>query len=272
MRDSACVELLQWALPRLGLRWPGFRKVRGQVCKRIQRRMAALGLEDAAAYRRHLSDHPEEWRTLDALARVTISQFWRDRAVFAVLAEQVLPDIATQVRARGGHGLRVWSAGCGAGEEPYSVVLAWRFGAQAAFPRLGLAVLATDADADQCRRARRACYAYGSLKELPAAWRDAAFVRREDAYCLEPSYRRVVTIEVQDTRRAMPAGRFDLVLCRNLVFTYFDEPLQRALLGRLAARILPGGALVLGIHERLPAHTGGFDPWHPRLPVFRRSG
>jgi hypothetical protein len=54
MTDADCVALLQWALPRMGMRWPGFRKVRRQVCKRIARRIADLGLPDLAAYRAHL--------------------------------------------------------------------------------------------------------------------------------------------------------------------------------------------------------------------------
>src|SRR5215210_4464780 len=94
MSGDPCVEFLQWALPRLGRRWAGYRKVRRQVCRRAGRRAHALGLGDLAAYGEYLERRPEEWRTLDALTSVTISRFYRDRGVFAYLRSDVLPALA----------------------------------------------------------------------------------------------------------------------------------------------------------------------------------
>ena len=117
MRDADCVRFLQWALPRLRLRWAGFRKVRKQVCKRIARRLGQLELPDLAAYVSLLSRRPEEWEHLDGLCRVTISRFYRDRAVFDCLGNEVLPELAAQARARGQRALRAWSAGCASGQK-----------------------------------------------------------------------------------------------------------------------------------------------------------
>lgn len=75
MKDTECVEFLQWALPRLHMRWQGFRKVRGQVCKRIGRRIRELNLGEGADYRTYLESHPAEWSVLDDLCRITISRF-----------------------------------------------------------------------------------------------------------------------------------------------------------------------------------------------------
>ena len=72
MRDSQSVEFLQWALPKLRMRWPGFRKVRKQVWKRIARRLQELGLEDAAAYRGYLEANSSEWSVLDGFCRISI--------------------------------------------------------------------------------------------------------------------------------------------------------------------------------------------------------
>lgn len=101
MRDEACVRFLQWCLPPLRKRWPGFRKVRGQVCKRIDRRLRQLGLAGPDPYRAYLETHPEEWAVLDGLCRVTISRFYRDRDVFDVLGEEVLPTLAEAARRHG---------------------------------------------------------------------------------------------------------------------------------------------------------------------------
>jgi chemotaxis protein methyltransferase CheR len=79
------VAFVQWALPRLDMRWTGFRKVRGQVCERIKRRLKELGLEGYAAYRQRLETDPQEWRVLDECCHITISRLFRDQDVFAGL-------------------------------------------------------------------------------------------------------------------------------------------------------------------------------------------
>jgi chemotaxis protein methyltransferase CheR len=69
----------------------------------------------------------------------------------------------------------------------------------------------------------------------------------------------------------MPDGFFDLILCRNLAFTYFDDALQRRISDQLRKRLHPGGFLVLGTHDALPAEASGFTRASPSLPVYRRE-
>jgi chemotaxis protein methyltransferase CheR len=271
MDDEACVDFLKWAIPQLGLRWLGYRRVRRLVAKRLNRRLSELGIADLAAYRKFLSEEPSEWARLDALCRIPISRFYRDRGVFDALGGQLLPEAAVAVIARGGDAVRCWSAGCASGEEPYTLALAWRFCAADRWPALGFTVFATDAEESMLERARAACYGRSSLKEVPELWLERAFTRRGPLFCLAAEFHRDVEFELQDIRQAMPDGPFDLVLCRNVVFTYFDEALQRRTLKRLQDRILPGGFLMLGSHEVLPAGTGGFTPIAPHLPIYRRQ-
>jgi hypothetical protein len=101
MSDTDCVQFLQWALPRLRMRWPGFRKVRRQVCRRIERRTHELGLPDLVAYHRYLESQPAEWTILDSLCHVTISRFCRDRQTFVSLERKVLPVLADGALAAG---------------------------------------------------------------------------------------------------------------------------------------------------------------------------
>jgi chemotaxis protein methyltransferase CheR len=187
MTDPECVVFLQWALPRLGLRWEGFRKVRRQVCRRVSRRMAELGLREADAYRGYLEGNEPEWDVVARLCRVTISRFWRDRAVFEALRDEVLPELGPAVSA--------WSVGCASGEEPYSLVLA------AAEARVEIHVVATDEDPVLLGRARRASYPESSLRDLPADLHARAF---EDGR-LRPEYCQAVEFlrhDVRDTPRA----------------------------------------------------------------------
>ncbi|MBI4184792.1 MAG: methyltransferase domain-containing protein [Proteobacteria bacterium] len=267
MRNGACVALLAWALPRLGLRWEGYRRVRRQVCKRIGRRMRALALSGPAAYRARLEAEPGEWLTLDRLCFITISRFYRDRAVFDFLRDRLLPDLGRRARAEERAAVRAWCAGAANGEEPYSLRLAWDLAVAARVPGLDFEVVATDADDGLLVRARQGLYAAGSLKELPPTWHARAFAREDHRFRLDPRFRAGVSFLCQDLREEAPAGPFDLVLCRNLAFTYFAEAGQRAALARIAAVLHPGGALVVGQRERLPAESG-FRPLVPGLGIF----
>jgi len=270
MRDDECIQFLQWALPQLRMRWSGFRKVRGQVCKRITRRMTQLGIGAITDYRDYLGKHEAEWRILDDLCQVTISRFYRDKLMYRFLAREVLPNLAQQALNQGEDYLRVWSVGCGSGEEPYTIALIWRLQMQARFPGLSLRLVATDVNPVMRQRVADACYAYSSVKNLPADWRDTAFIQDAKRYCLKAEYRNGIQFIQQDVRETNPTETFDLVLCRNLVFTYFEEDLQRSTLDRMQAVLRPDGALVIGIHEHLPEGVDGFSVWSAKLRIYRK--
>jgi len=270
MNDKDCIAFLQWALPRLQMRWSGFRKVRKQVCKRIDRRRQELDLPHVTAYRAYLASNPAEWSTLDSLCRVSISRFYRDRGVFDHLRQVVLPALAELATSRGQRGLSAWSIGCASGEEVYTLSLIWHCELKARFPNLGLHLVATDADPTMLQRAQRACYPPSSLKELPPTWREQAFDRVDQEYCLRAAYRSGVEFRHQDIRRQQPEETFHLVLARNLAFTYFAESLQQQILARINGRLLPGGGLVIGKTESLPANVSGVTPWFPPQGIFRR--
>lgn len=271
MEDRQCVRFLRWALPRLHMHWPGFRKVRRQVCRRLDRRWRELGLADADEYRRYLRTHADEWQRLDAMCRITISRFYRDRIVFATLALKVLPALANEALQRGDRTLKIWSAGCGSGEEPYTLSILWRCELQTRHPEFTIDILATDADPVLIHRALEAHYEFSSLKELPERYRDAAFAHDGAVYRLEPEFRQRVHFLEQDIRQIRPEGPFDLVLCRNLVLTYYDHDTRIAVLKKIVAAMRRGAALVIGAHENLPDHEEELSPWFDKRHIFRRK-
>jgi len=271
MRDPACVQFLQWAVPRLGLHWPGFRRVRQQVCKRLGRRCKALGLADLDGYRRYLDSHVEEWRVLAGFCRISVTRFYRDRGVFDALRDRVLPWLANEAGGSGERLVTSWSAGCAAGEEPYTLAMVWRLAVAPRFPAVGLRIVASDADPHAIERAHEACYRPSSMKELPADWRATAFQPTGDLQCLRAEFRSMVELRCEDLRASMPDGLFDLILCRNLVFTYFAEPLRAEVARRIVARLSPCGVLVIGAHEDLD-HAGlGLAPYPGCERAFRRA-
>src|SRR5690242_9500744 len=120
MHEDECAAFLQWALPRLRLRWAGFRKVRRQVCKRLRRRLDELRLKSLEQYRSRLEADPLEWAVLDHLCRITISRLYRDKWVFDFLGRVILLDL-TQAASLHSRPIRCWSAGCASGEEVYTL-------------------------------------------------------------------------------------------------------------------------------------------------------
>jgi chemotaxis protein methyltransferase CheR len=141
--DTECTAFLQRALPLRDLRWPGFRKVRRQVCKRLKRRMEQLGITDFTTYRARLESDPGEWLVFDECCHITISRFFRDRGVFEVLRKRVLPDIAARARREGRAG-RIRSAGCASGEEPYTLKILWDLEVMCSYPGVPVSILATE--------------------------------------------------------------------------------------------------------------------------------
>ena len=232
--------------------------------------MRSLGIDELAAYKAYLDSHSDEWHVLDGFCTISISRFCRDHVVFDALGDTVLPALAARAVARTGATVHCWSAGCASGEEPYTLSLIWNQRIRLQFPHVVLSVVATDIDATLLDRARVACYSHSSLQELPRAWIDAAFVRHNDRYCLRDASKSCVECLQQDIRTVQPSGLFDLVLCRNMAFTYFDEPAQRGIVSRLAAQISPDGFLVVGRRETLPSDAP-FVPYAAALGIYRRT-
>ena len=270
MQDDVCVIFLQWLLPQLRMRYPGFRKVRKQVCKRIQRRIKQLNLPDIEAYQNHLKTHPDEWLIVDKLCRVTISRFYRDKVVLEHISKEVLPKLAQAAVTSGETIIRAWSAGCAAGEEAYSLVLMWDRLVCNHFPKLDIQVIATDIDQIMLDRATSACYSYSSIKALPKEWIDRAFSQQEDVFCLDSPLRNKVTFIEQDIRQSLPPDAFHIIFCRNLAFTYFDNSLQLEVLENICNCLVEGGALIIGGHESLPEDYSGFCQWPGQRAIFRK--
>jgi chemotaxis protein methyltransferase CheR len=271
MDDSSCVRFLQWLLPQLRMRWPGFRKVRKQVCKRIQRRIRQLELAEVNAYRDYLLHHQDEWSIVDHLCRVTVSRFYRDKGVLEHVRSEVLPELAQLIITAGDNTLRGWSAGSAMGEEAYSLVLIWDKTIAIDFPRLDINVTGSDIDELLLQRARSACYAYGSVKALPQDWLKSEFSLDDNLYCLQPRLRNKANFIKQDIRDRQISGPFHIIFCRNMVFTYFDNTLQLEMLEYMHNNLVAGGALIVGGHESLPEGYSGFEQWSTQRAIFRKQ-
>lgn len=198
--------------------------------------MRELGIDNFSAYRARLESDPTEWRVLDQCCHITISRFFRDKGVFAALRASVLPDIAARA-SQEGRNVRIWSAGCASGEEPYTIKILWDLEVAVAYPTVALSIVASDADDEMLRRARESHFASSSLHELPPSFVEKVFEQVGTSYRVKARHREGIEFVNQDLRLEMPANLFDLILCRYVAFTYFAVPLQRDLTMRMLERL-----------------------------------
>ena len=270
MTDQEFVRFLQDVLPLMGLKWAGFRKVRGTVRRRVTRRLRELAITDLDAYRDYIERTPEEWSRLQAMCRIPISRFFRDRKVFRLLGETVLPSRAEAALKAGRSNIRCLCIGCASGEEPYSINLVWLTSVVRRYAALKLDILAVDAEETMLERARAGRYKESSLKEVPREIRETAFEQANGEFRLRAAYRTGVRFDLCDVRENIPSGPFDIVFCRNLAFTYFSDIVQRGFLEQIDDRLRPGGFLIIGGHERLPCEGPRYRPLRPPVPIYQK--
>jgi chemotaxis methyl-accepting protein methylase len=238
------------------------------LASRIQNRFELTGAASLAAYLRRLQDGPGELDALVEALTVKVSSFFRDPLAFEVLAEQVLPELLARKAAARDRNLRIWSAGCATGEEPYSVAILLQELLRRAASPPAVTLLATDLDPRALERARAARYAEAALANVRRGQFAEAFEPIGDGFRVAAPIAGAVTFAVHDLldhRGGAPAesvfGSFDLVLCRN-VLIYFEPAWRELACERIFASLAIGGFLLLGKSESLPG------PWARR---FRRE-
>lgn len=223
---------------------------------------------------------PEEHPALAALVdRLTVKESFLFRAPddFAALGEQVLPALIDARRAAGHRRLRIWSAGCATGEEPYSLAILLH-GLLTDRQDWHITLLATDISPAALAAADRGTYGAWSLRETPLHIRVQHFVAAGgEQLAVKPALRQMVTLSslnLAGDRYPLIATNttdMDLVLCRN-VLMYFTPEAARAAFGRLAAALAPGGWLITNPVEAPPQLPGALQPAQFPGAVFFRKG
>jgi chemotaxis protein methyltransferase CheR len=237
---------------------------------RLARRLRELGIASYGEYyTRVLEDETERVRMLDAIC-TNETQFFREPRHFEFLEREALPAWRAAAEAGGRpRRLRVWSAACSTGEEPYSVAMALLSG----LPGWTLEVIASDLSTKVLARAQSGIWPIERARQIPRPYLSAYMLKGygEQAGLMKAGeeLRAVIRFErVNLASEAWPDGPFDLLLCRN-VLIYFDRASKVRVVERLLDRLAPDGFLLLGHAESLAGFT---DRARPVLPtVYRRS-
>lgn len=242
-------------LDHFNLSRKGYLKVRKGVKKRLAQHMQKLGCLSVKDYMAAVSRTPEIEDECRMLLTVSISRFFRDRRLWDALENTELPDLISTC----GGIFRVWSCGCARGEEAYSFKILWDR-LRGAAPNLPpLALWATDINPATIEMAKQGIYEISSLKELTREDIDRYFdqVTGKQRYVVKSFLKEGIRFDLHDiTKHPPPASRFDVVLVRNNLLTYYRNPEKERTLEAILRVLAPGGMLITGSHEKLPA---GFD-------------
>jgi chemotaxis protein methyltransferase CheR len=225
------------------------------VYSRLAKRVRATGLNSFKQYHAHISTHAGlgEHRLMIEALTTNVTGFFREALHFEHLAAQVLPALITE--ARQGGRVRLWSAGCSSGEEPYSIALT----ILSLFPdaaRYDLKILATDIDTQVLAAGRAGRYSDAAAARIDPTLRARWMVREEaggdlDGWRAGPEMQTLVSFRTANLLGDWPMkGPFQVIFCRNVVI-YFDETLRDEILNKMTRLLCAGGHLYVGHSERL---------------------
>ncbi|CAA7618773.1 protein-glutamate O-methyltransferase CheR [Magnetospirillum sp. SS-4] len=234
---------------------------RQMVCGRLVKRLRALGMRDFSEYCDMLNGpgaHAEIEHLVNAIT-TNITNFFREPHHFDHLRREVLEPRLTQIPRR--PRLRIWSAGCSSGQEPYCIAMmvAETLKPPEAWDAL---ILATDIDTNMLSRGAAGIYTTETAEQIPETYRKR-FVRRiandPDHVQMADELRRLIRFKRLNLHETWPMkGSFDAIFCRNVAI-YFDKPTQRNLFNRYADMLVIGGMLYLGHAESLIGLTDRFE-------------
>jgi two-component system CheB/CheR fusion protein len=237
------------------------------ILRRIGRRMVVTHNRNMRDYAEYLKNNPEEAGELVKAFLINVTQFFRDTEAFTYLSNEILPKLIAQARQRD-HVLRLWTAGCATGEEPYSLVMLLTNLLGAELPEWSIKIFATDLDEAAINFARRGVYSEALLKGIPNEYRDRFFEHVDQGYRISKTLRQMVIFGQQDLSRSAPFPRIDLVLCRN-VLIYFTPELQDTVLSQFAFSLYPNGYLFLGKAETVRPVQAFYELVNKQWKVYR---
>lgn len=244
---------------------------RAYIERRLAARMRTLEMNSYREYSEKLLSEPDEYSHLIDVLTINVTDFFRDKPVWDILRKRVVPDmLAEKFRGRS-RTIRVWSAGCATGEEPYSIAMMLLDALGEDADKFLITILGTDLDPDVLETASKGLYANASLKNIPPSYQ-VRFVRSvgKESFEILPEVRRLVRFKNVSLFEGTPMRVADLVLCRN-VFIYLDRPRQAKVLESFWTALARGGYMVLGRSEKLSIESARrFDPIEPKERVYRK--
>ncbi|WP_394690796.1 protein-glutamate O-methyltransferase [Hoeflea sp.] len=241
------------------------------VYSRLSKRLRQIGLRSFRDYCELVSSSQgaDERREMLSFLTTNFTRFFRENHHFEHLRDEVLPGLVT--RAKSGGRVRIWSAGCSDGQEPYSIALTV-LGMVPNAATYDIRILATDIDPKIIAQAKAGIYDEQAIETVTPAMRKQWFTKVDERrFQVNDQVKQLITFRELNLMAQWPfRGPFDVIFCRNVVI-YFDEPTQARIWVRYADLLPPGGHLYIGHSERLSGDgKDRFD--NTNITTYRHKG
>ena len=233
--------------------------------RRISARMRSVGAKDGSEYAQLLATNENEPAFLFKSFSINVTEFYRDPFVWECISSKILPEIAKKRTP-----VKVWSAGCASGEEPYSLAILL---SEALGNKVKFNVIATDISAEAVSRAKKGQYTNMNIKNLtPNLVSKYLTNTGKDAYVVNDSIKNLVTFEQGDIL-SYPVDKLDLITCRN-VLIYYDKPAQELVFRKFHKSLLSDGYMVIGQDETMMGVEASklFTTLFARERIYKSSG
>ena len=225
---------------------------------RVREYLEEKGLANGTDLLRQVRGSSIEYESLLERLLTQETSFFRYPAVYEALEKKILPELQDRKFWESPRTLRIWSAGCSTGEEPYSIAVtlceslkfveAWE-----------IEIMATDISRRALRHAERGVYSKRSLQNVSLGQVDAYFTSSKHGYQVRPRVRRMISFAQMNLIEPVYVGKFDCIFCMN-VLMYFSDDRRLAILRRYYEALEPGGYFLLGHAETLSNVPMKFEP------------
>ena len=263
--DEEFEALLAHIKTNRGFDFTGYK--RAGLIRRVKKQMQSVRIGSYSDYVDYLEVHPDEFERLFDTILINVTSFFRDASFWDYLREEVVPRLLAAKTP--GAPIRLWSAGCASGQEPYSLAMLL---AEALGPdrfRQQVKIYATDVDEQALAQARAGAYSAREMQSVPDALRDKYFEREEDIYVFQRDMRRALIFGRHDLMQDAPISRIDLLACRNTIM-YFNAEAQARIINRFHFAVSENSFLFLGKAEMLFTHASLFAPLDLKRRVFQK--
>ena len=267
--------ILDYLMEKRGFDFSGYHPA--MLDRRIGQRLTTTACKDFSEYLSCLQENPSELDNLLDIITINVSRFFRDTLTFELIADRILPPIILEKARLKDHSLRIWSAGCARGEEPYSLAILIHELLEKEQVAMNLHLFATDIDCGSLAEAEKALYPLSSVENIKHGLLMKYFTAEGTCFRLIPDIKKRVTFslyDMLDKKHCVPPesvfGNFDLVLCRNLLI-YFNIEYQETIFARLYHSLANNGILILGeAEEPTMAYRQHFSRVVDFSPIYRK--
>jgi len=216
-----------------------------------------------------LDQNKDARQNCERLMTVSISRFFRDRALWESLENDVLAAIIEENRGS----VKVWSAGCACGEEVYSLKILWHTLRARLQGLPELEIWATDMSPVYLNKAWNGIYPRSSLKEVPEAFRALYFIPgvKEQTYAVAEGLKRGIEWRTHNLLFDPPGTNFQLIFLRNSLLTYYKDELKSIAFHKVFDSLVQSGFLIIGVGEKMPPWVRGLLPFGHHPCIFQKS-